>query len=109
MEDSKYNFIFHWGIDFTSEIPFFCLFVFGEDNACFFHSLSPVVHIVVHFWFLFWLTMLWIHCHHYRQESPGCDGGGATGLIVMTYALPQSDSVFGLTLSRNCFLNVNLS
>lgn len=62
----------------------------------FFHSLSPVVHIVVHFWFLFWLTMLWIHCHHYRQESPGCDGGGATGLIVMTYALPQSDSVFHL-------------
>lgn len=28
------------------------------------------------------------------KESTGCGGGGATGLIVMTYALPQSVTVF---------------
>lgn len=34
------------------------------------------------------------HCHHCRQGEPGCGGGGATGLIVMTYALPQSLTVY---------------
>lgn len=33
------------------------------------------MHIVDHFWFVFWLRMPWIHCHHCRQESAGCDGG----------------------------------
>lgn len=34
------------------------------------------------------------HCHHCRQGEPGCGGGGATGLIVMTCALPQSLTVY---------------
>lgn len=96
MEDSEYNFFY---LIRALMLPLrFLLLV--KIMYVFFHSLSPVVHMVVHFWFLFWLRMPWIHCHHCRQESAGCDGGGATGLIVMTYAVPQSDSVF-LLVSRS--------
>lgn len=44
---------------------------------------------------LFWLRMLkGAIVITVDKESTGCGGGGATGLIVMTYALPQSVTVF---------------